>query len=187
MFQRTEEHLEVQNIVCYDIQLIPRSLFNLRHVCWACMLSISDTLLYIHSVNSHFITISHSTIRWLYYAISMKGIPSAASFPTSVTFRNVSWTNSARWWSDIHLSTELVCWCLKEILWRVSSANFLCGGNHNVHSSRRPHPAALQKTVCFCTGGISGQFTQILQIPLTGNTHTKINSYHIYLLCWIRE
>lgn len=69
---------------CMDVQYIHLSklncstLLNLRHVFWVCMFSVSDTPLYIHPPNSRSIVPSHSTMRRLYYGISVKGIPSAA-------------------------------------------------------------------------------------------------------------
>lgn len=131
----------VQSCVAFMLHILYlSSLFILRHVCWACMLSVSDTLLYIHPLNSHSTTASHGTMRWCLIQFLWKAFLQRRSFPTPVTFRNVSWPNAARWWSDIHLSTEPVCCSLKEILWWDASANFLRGRNHNVHTRVQTSP-----------------------------------------------
>lgn len=100
---------------------------NHWHICMFCVILLS-----LHH---------HRTMRWLFYAISMKGIPSAVLVSNSlVTFMNVSQTNSARWWSDIHLRPGKVCYSLKEILCGLPSATFLYGRSLNVHTRDQKHP-----------------------------------------------
>ena len=141
-----------------------------------CMLSVSDTCFYLHPLNSHSITFgSHH-----HEVIELWNVSERNSF-SGARFR-------LRWRSGMFLGTVrpgggLTSTRAQSRYAAASSTDFLCGGNHNVHTRQQPSTprTAFQKTACFFSGGVSGKFTQKRHTPPcsgespTRNTHTEIN------------